>query len=110
MFENRVLGKTFVPKRDEVTGKWRRLHNEKPYGLHSSRNTTRVTESRTVSWAGHVACMGEQRGAYRVLIGIPDGKRPFGRPAADGKIILKWMFKNWNEGMDWIHLAQYRDR
>jgi hypothetical protein len=79
VFENRVLRKIFEPKRDEVTGKWRRLHNEELYDLYSSPNIIWVIKSRRMRWAGHVACMGEGRGAYRILVGRPEG-RPLERP------------------------------
>ena len=80
MFENMVLRRIFGPRRDEVTGEWRRLHNEELNGLYSSHNIVRVIKSRRMRWIGHVACMGEKRGAYRVLVGKPEGKRPLGRP------------------------------
>jgi hypothetical protein len=80
VFENRVLRRTLGPKRDEVTGKWRRLHNNELYALYSSRNIIRVIKSRRLRWAGHVARIGEKRGAYRVLVGKPEGRRPLGRP------------------------------
>jgi hypothetical protein len=64
--ENRVLRRIFGPKRDEVTGEWRRLHNKELYALYSSPNIIRVTKSRRLRWAGHVARMGEKRSAYRV--------------------------------------------
>ena len=79
MFENRML-RIFGPKRDEVKGKWRKLHNEKLNDLYSSPNIVRVIKLRGLRWVGHVACMGESRGAYGVLMGIPEGKRPPGRP------------------------------
>jgi hypothetical protein len=79
-FENRVLRRIFGPNRDEVTGKWRRLHNKKLYALYSSPNIIRVFKSRRLRWAGHVARMGERRGAYRALVGKREGRRPFGRP------------------------------
>jgi len=80
VFENRVLRRIFGPKRVEVTGEWRKLHNEELNDLYSSPNMVRVIKSRRMRWAGHVACMGERRGAYGVLVGKPDGKRPLGRP------------------------------
>jgi hypothetical protein len=80
VFENRVLRRIFGPKRDEVTGEWRRLHNKELYALYSSPNIIRVITSRRLRWAGHVARMGERRGAYRVLVGKPEGRRPLGRP------------------------------
>jgi hypothetical protein len=79
VFENRVQRRMFGPKRDEVTGKWRRLHNKKLYALYLP-NIIRVIKSRRLRWAGHVARMGERRGAYRALVGKPEGRRPLGRP------------------------------
>jgi len=79
VFENRVPTRIFVPKRDEVTGEWRKLHNEELNNLYPSRNIVEVIKSR-MRWAGHVARMGEGRGVYRVLVGKPEGRRPLGRP------------------------------
>jgi hypothetical protein len=80
VFENRVLRKVFAPKRDEVTGEWRKLHNGELNYLHSSPNIVRVVKSRRMRWAGHVARMGDDRGVHRVLVEKPEGKRPLGRP------------------------------
>ena len=80
MFENRVLRRIFGPKRDEVTGEWRKLHNEELSDLYCSRNIFRVIKSSRKRWAGHVARMGEKRRVYRVLVGKPEGKRSLGRP------------------------------
>ena len=80
VFENMVLRRIFVPRRDEVTGEWRRLHNEELNGLYSSPNIVRVIKSTRMRWAGHVARMGEERATYRILVGKPEGKRPLGRP------------------------------
>ena len=81
MFENRVLRRIFGLKRDEVTGEWRKLHNEELNDLFSSPNIVWVIKSRKMRWAEHVARMGEGRGLYyRVLMGKPEGKRPLGRP------------------------------
>jgi hypothetical protein len=80
VFENKVLRKISGPNMDEVTGEWRRLHNKELYGLYSSPNIIRVMKSRRLRWAGHVACMGERRGAYRALVGKPKGRRPLARP------------------------------
>jgi hypothetical protein len=79
VFEKRVLRKIFGPKREE-DGSWRKLHNDELHSLYSSPNTFRVIKSRRMKWAGHVACMEEGRGVYRVLVGRPEGKKPLGRP------------------------------
>jgi hypothetical protein len=80
VFENRVLRRIFGPKRDKVTGGWRKLHNEELHGLYSSSSIVRVIKARRMRWAGHVECMGEVRGAYNILVGKPEGRRPLGRP------------------------------
>jgi hypothetical protein len=80
VFEHGVLRRIFGPKRDEVTGEWRRLRNKELYALYSSPNIIRVIKSRRLRWTGHVSRMGERRGAYRVLVGKPEGKRPLERP------------------------------
>jgi hypothetical protein len=79
-FENRVLRRIFGPKRDENTGGWRKLHNEELHGLYSSPSIFRVIKARRMRWAGHVACMGEMRSAYNILVRRPEGRRPLGRP------------------------------
>jgi hypothetical protein len=79
VFENRVLRRIFGPKRDEVRGEWRKLHNEELRDLYFSPSIIRIIKSRT-RWARHIARMGEKRKAYRLLVGKPDGKRPLGRP------------------------------
>ena len=78
--ENMMLRRIFGPRRGEVTGEWRRLHNEELNDLYCSPNIVRVLKSRRMRWAGHVARMDEERGVYRILVGKPDGKRPLGRP------------------------------
>jgi hypothetical protein len=80
VFENWVMRRIFRPKRDEVTGEWRKLHNEEFHDLYSSPNIVRVIQSRRMRWTGHVAQMEEGRGVYRVLVGKPEGKRPLRRP------------------------------
>jgi len=79
MFENMVLRRIFGPRRDEVTGEWRRMHIEELNDMNSSPNIVRAIKSRRMRWAGHMARMGEERGVYRVLVGKPEGKRPLGR-------------------------------
>jgi hypothetical protein len=80
VFENRVLRRIFGPKRDEVTGGWRKLHNGGLHSLYSSPSIIRMIKSRRMRWAWHVARIGEKRNAYRILVGKPEGKRPLGRP------------------------------
>jgi hypothetical protein len=80
VFENRVLRRIFGPKRDEVTGEWRKLHNEDLHNLYSSPDIVRQIKSRRIKWVEHVARMGEGRNVYRVLVGKPEGKRPLERP------------------------------
>ena len=75
-----MLRRIFGPKRDEVTGEWRKLHSEELNDLYSSPNIVRVIKSRRMRWAGHVALMGERRGVFRALVGKSEGKRPLGRP------------------------------
>jgi hypothetical protein len=111
VFENRALRGLLGPKRDEVTGKWRRLHNEELYALYYSPNIIRVIKSRRVRWAGHVERMGERRGAYRALVGKSGGRRPLGRPRRRWEDNIKIYLRKveWG-GMDWINLVQDRDR
>jgi hypothetical protein len=79
-FENRVLRRIFGPKKDDVTGEWRKLRNEDLNDLYSSSNIIRMIKSRRMRWAGHVARMGEGRCLYTVLVGKSEGKRSLGRP------------------------------
>ena len=88
----------------------RRLHNEELNGLYSSPNIVRVIKSRRMRWAGHVACMGEERGAYRVLVGKPEGKRPLGRPRRRWVDNIRMDLQEVGCGhVDWIGIAQDRD-
>jgi hypothetical protein len=80
VFENRALRGRFGPKSDEVTGGWRKLHNEELCNLYSSQGIIRMIKSGRIRWSGHVARMGPKRNAYKILVGKPEGKRPLGRP------------------------------
>jgi hypothetical protein len=102
VFENRVLRRIFGPKRDEVTGELRRLHNEELNDLYSSANIIRVIKSRRMRWAGHVARMGEGRGAYRILVGRPEGRRPLGRLKRrwEDNIKMDLQEVRWGHGLD----------
>jgi hypothetical protein len=101
----------FGPKGNEVTGEWRKLHNEKLNDLYWSLNIVRMRKSRRMRWAGHVASMGKGRGVYRVLVGKPEGKRPLGRPRRRWEDNIKADLQEVGcGGMDWIELAQGRDR
>jgi hypothetical protein len=107
MYENRVLRRIFGPKRDEVKGELRKLHNEELRDLYSIR----IIKSMRMRWAGHVARMREKRNAYRLLVGKPEGKRPLGRPRRRWVDNVKqdpWVL-GWGD-VDWIGLAQDRDK
>jgi hypothetical protein len=111
VFENRVLRRIFGPKRDEVTGGWRKLHNEELRGLYSSPSIVRVIKARRMKWAGHMARMGEVRGAYNILVGRPEGRRPLGRPKRRWEDNIEMDLREIGfEDVDWIHWAQDRDR
>jgi len=110
VFENRVLRRIFGLKRDEVTGEWRKLHNEELNDLYSP-NIFRVIKSRRMRWAGHVARMGERRDEYRILLGRPEGKIPLGRPRHRWEHNIKAELREVGcGGMDWLDLVQDRDR
>ena len=111
VFENRVLRRIFGTRRDEVTGEWRRFHNEELNDLYSTPNIVRVIKSRRMRWAGHVARMGEERVVYRVLVGKPEGRRPLGRPRRRWADNIRMDLHEVGCGhMDWIGLGQDRDR
>jgi hypothetical protein len=111
VFENRVLRRIFGPRRDEVTGDWRKLLNEELHNLYSSPNIIRMIKSRRMRCAGHVARMGEPRNAYRLLVRNPEGNRLLGRPRHRwvDKIKMDLREIGW-DGMDWIDLAEGRDQ
>ena len=111
VFENMVLRRIFGPRRDEVTGEWRRLHNEELNDLYCSPNIVRVIKSRKMRWAGNVACMGGERGVYRVLVGKLEGMRPLARPSCRWVDNIRMDLQEVGCGhIDWIGLAQDRDR
>ena len=111
MFENRVLKRIFGPKRDGVTGQWRKLHNEELSDLYCSPNIVRVIKSRRMRWAVHVARMVEGRGVHKVLVMKPEGKRPLGRPRRRWEDNIGMDLQEVGRGCrDWRELAQDRDR
>jgi len=89
VFENSGLRRIFVPKREDVTGEWRKLYNEELNDLYSSLNIIQVIKSRRMRWAGHVARMGGRRSVYRVVVWRPEGKRTFGKPGRRWKDNVK---------------------
>jgi len=110
VFENRVLRRVFGSQREEVTGEWRKLHNEELRDLYPLPNIVRVVKSKRTRKAGHVARMGERRGMHRVLAGKPEGKRPLGRPRRRWEDNIKMGLREMGGGGDWMELAQDRDR
>jgi hypothetical protein len=111
VFENRVLRKIFGPKRDEVTGEWRKLHNDELNDLYSSPNIVRVVKSKRMRWVGHVARMREDRGVHRVLVGKHEGKSPLERPRRRWEDNIKMDLQEVGGGRgDWMVLAQDWDR
>ncbi|KAJ4428156.1 hypothetical protein ANN_24171 [Periplaneta americana] len=111
VLENKVLRKIFGAKRDEVTGEWRKLHNTELHALYSSSDIIRDIEFRRLRWAGHVACMGESRNAYRVLRGRLERKRPLGSPRRRWEDNIKVDLREVGyDDRDWINLAQDRDQ
>ena len=110
VFENRALRRIFGPKRDEVTGEWRKLHTEKLNDQHSSPNIVRMIKSRIIRWARRVARMGEKRGVYRALVGKREGKRRLGRPRRRWEDYIKMDFQEvvcvgvWT-GSSWLRIG-----
>jgi hypothetical protein len=101
VFENRALRKIFGPKRDEVTGEWRRLNNEELYDLYFSPNIIRVIKSRRMRWAGHVALTGDMRGTYKILVGRYEGKSSSDDLGINRRIILNGSSRNgMGQGLD----------
>jgi hypothetical protein len=111
VFENRMIRRIVGNKRDEVTGGWRKLHNEELHSLYSPPSIIRVIKARRMRWAGHVACMGELRGANNILVWKPEGRRPLGRPRCRWEDNIKMNLREIGFGdVDWIRLVQDRDR
>jgi hypothetical protein len=109
VFENRVLRRIFGPQRDEVTGEWRKLHNEELHSLYSTPDIIRQVKSRRMRWAGHGACMGVERKVYKVLAGKLEGKRPLGRPRRRWEDGIRMDLREIGlGGVHWIRLAQDR--
>ena len=98
VFENRVLRRIFGPKRDDVTGEWRRLHNEELNDLYCSPNIVRVIKSRRIRWAGHVARMGRREAYTGFWWGILRERDYLGDPWVDGRIKLRWILRKWDVG------------
>jgi len=115
VFENRVLRRILGPKRDEVTGEWRKLHTEEFNDLYSSPSIFQVIKSRRMKWAGHIVRMGERRGVYGGFVEKPEGKRPLGRPRrrCEDNIYI-YDIVDLQEvgfgGLKWIELPEDRDR
>jgi len=108
VFENGLFRRIFGPKRDEIIGEWRKLHNEELSYMYSSPKIVRVRKSRIIRWTGHVARMGEKRGDTGFWWGNLRESDHLGDPGLDGRVILRWI---WGcGGMDWIELAQDRDK
>jgi hypothetical protein len=111
VFENRVLRRIFGPKRDDVTGDWRKLHNDELHNLYSLPNIIRMIKSRRMTWAGHVARMGRREMHIRYWWESQKEIDHYEDRNIGGWTILKWILREirW-DGMDWIELAQDRDQ
>jgi hypothetical protein len=107
VFENRVVRRTFGPKRDEVTGEWRKLHNEELHDLYSLPIIIRIIKAWRMRWEGHVTGMGKKKIPYRLLVRKPEDKRPLGRQRRSCCIILGWILHRRN-GVMWTGLVWIR--
>jgi hypothetical protein len=110
VFENRVLRRIFGPKRDEVTGEWRKLHSEELHNLYSSPDIIRQIKSRRMRWAGHVARMGEKKKVYKVLGESLKERDHSEDRGVDGRMRSEWILRRLARGVQWIQFAQDRDR
>ena len=111
VFENRVLRRVFGAKKVEATGGWRKLHNEELSDLYTKPNIIRLIKSRRTRWAGHVASKGKRKVLYRVLVETAEGQRPLGRPRRRWEDNIRMDLQEMGYGgMDWIELAQDRDK
>jgi len=110
VFENRVLRRVFGLKRDEVTRGRRKPYNEELSDLHSSPNIVRVIKSRRIRWVGHVARLRRGKAYIGYWWGNPRERDHLRDQGVDGRIILRWIFRNYYGGIDWIDLAPDRDR
>jgi hypothetical protein len=108
MFENRIVRRIFGPKRDEVTGKWSKLHNEELHNLYSSPDIISQVKSMRMRWEGHVARMGEEIKLYKFFVAKSEGNRPLGRPRRRWENGIRLDLRE--SGLDWIRLAQDRER
>jgi hypothetical protein len=111
LFANRVLGRIFGLKRDEVRGGWRKLHNKELHKLHSSPSIIKMIKSRRIRWTGHIARMGEKRTTYRLVVGKLEGKKPLGRPRRGWVDTTQMNLRDIGQGgLDYIDVAQDRDQ
>jgi hypothetical protein len=110
VFQNRLLTIIFAPKRDEVTGSWRKIHKEVLHNMHPSPNIIRMIKPRTIRWAGYIGSVRVKRNAYSVLVRKPNGKSPVEqhRHHLEDNIKIDLRLIDWDV-MVWIHLAQDKE-
>jgi hypothetical protein len=104
VFENRVLRRIFGSKRDEVTGEWRKLHSREVHNFYSSPNIIRQIKLRTMRWAEHVACMGQERKVYKVLLGKPEKRYHLEYRGVDGRTLGRLAGRVWS-GFTWLRIG-----
>jgi hypothetical protein len=111
IFENRILRRIFGPRRQEVAGVWRRLHNKELHNLYASPDIIRVIKSKRMRWKKHVSHIGDMRNAYSILVGKPERKKPLGRTCRRWKNYIRVDLRDiGGEIVDWMHLGQDRDQ